>query len=361
MMGSGVFFDRPTWADAPDRPTRGTPTRAFEGTPREPRAPSSLCGTRGRRQRGLARSARGSGLGAIAAVVSFLVLSSALPSARAGQATRLRNGRISFTYLDGIRTVEPDGSTLRTYAVKGRDATWSPDGKRLAFIAGGSTRGTVQIWTMHADGSHVEKVTTGTRLLEEQPAWSPDGGLIAFTGRRSNGSDDAEIYTIRPNGGGLRQLTDNTTSDAAPVWAPDGRSIVFTRQKPWIMDRNGAHERSLVRIGWPRQARDLDWSPSGRSIVFAGLIGQRGGLWRFPADGSAEPRFIAAGLSGPSWSPDGRFIVAIGSHYDNVLEESRHIVVVVRPDGSHRRRIFIGDYIFPNLPCCPDWRPVPRR
>jgi len=57
------------------------------------------------------------------------------------------------------------------------------------------------------------------------PSWSPDGRTIAFIGR--SGKADADIYTVHADGTGLRKLTHWPGSSLGPEWSPDGRHIVF--------------------------------------------------------------------------------------------------------------------------------------
>ena len=67
-------------------------------------------------------------------------------------------------------------------------------------------------------------MTTG---FDNFPAWSLKGDLIAFT-RFSE--DDYDIFTIRPDGTGLRRLTAARGNDAHAVWSPDGKHILFSSE-----------------------------------------------------------------------------------------------------------------------------------
>ena len=60
---------------------------------------------------------------------------------------------------------------------RGRPA-WSPDGTKIAFAS--DRDGTFFIYVMNADGSNIERLSTGT-AVEHDPTWSPDGRFIAFT------------------------------------------------------------------------------------------------------------------------------------------------------------------------------------
>jgi Tol biopolymer transport system component len=61
------------------------------------------------------------------------------------------------------------------------------------------------------------------------PAWSPNGRTIAFT-RYIQGTADAHVWTVRPNGTGLRQLTP-LLAFQPPSWSPDGRRLAVTIQR----------------------------------------------------------------------------------------------------------------------------------
>jgi TolB protein len=95
-----------------------------------------------------------------------------------------------------------------------------------------------------ADG----KVSTLTSDWDNFPAWSPRGDRIAFTSVRTG---DVEVYTIRPDGSGLRQLTHDLSNNGHPTWSPDGRSIFFTSSRTgWkdelLLAAQGSQSSELV-------------------------------------------------------------------------------------------------------------------
>jgi len=100
--------------------------------------------------------------------------------------------------------------------------SWSPDGKEIVYAAGGNVVLGVR------SGIYVVNLETLERRLicsgptTGHPDWSPDGERITFTMY-------LEIYTIRPDGTGLRQLTSGN-DDQFPMYSPDGKTISFTRE-----------------------------------------------------------------------------------------------------------------------------------
>jgi TolB protein len=67
-----------------------------------------------------------------------------------------------------VYAMKPDGSGVHALTRRGgRAPSWSPDGRRIAFVRGGD------IYTMRPDGTHVRNVTRTRRLTENAPAWQP--------------------------------------------------------------------------------------------------------------------------------------------------------------------------------------------
>src|SRR5687767_13006745 len=124
----------------------------------------------------------------------------------------------------GIWLVSPDGGEPRKIIEGGRNPNWSWDGKRLVFER------EYDVWTANADGSdqrRVEGVPTQDLLLEDRnPAFSPDGSLIAFFEKDTGPMGD--IWVIPSKGGQPRQLTFDSNLGGTPAWTADGKFIVFS-------------------------------------------------------------------------------------------------------------------------------------
>jgi Tol biopolymer transport system component len=143
----------------------------------------------------------------------------------------------------------------------------------------------------------------------DAPSWSPDGSLIAFTAFR--GGNHGEIYVMRPDGTGQRNLTKDPSYDDLAAWSPDGKRIVFTSNRDgnneiYVMDADGTDQTRLTHSG----ASDYSssWSPDGRQIAFWSDRDGNNEIYVMNADGSDQTRLTTGRASdySPSWGPDGR-------------------------------------------------------
>ena len=96
----------------------------------------------------------------------------------------------------------------------------SPDGKWVVFEHYKEGEGSTMVWKMEVATLKASKLGPGA-----DPAFSPDGKLIAFT-FVPKGEEDVEIFSMTPDGKNRKQISKDKESQIDPVWAPDGKSIV---------------------------------------------------------------------------------------------------------------------------------------
>jgi Tol biopolymer transport system component len=118
--------------------------------------------------------------------------------------------------------------------------TWSPDGTRLLYGCPGVEPRTDGLCIVNADGTDQRRLPPSIRGDISDGKWSPDGSTILF---KVDGGGHAELFTIEPDGGGLRSLTSDGLPDFAQ-WTRDGR-IVFVR---WERTPAGGPGRGDLRI-----------------------------------------------------------------------------------------------------------------
>ncbi len=129
---------------------------------------------------------------------------------------------------------------------------WNPKtGQSVVFV---SDRGGIpKLYMMNADGTDVNLIDLPDKGYVIDPAWSPNGQILAFSWRRPDGNYD--IYVMDPTSQRILNLTpDSGSRNERPSWAPDGRHIVFesTRNGPrqiWSMLADGSQPRQLTTEG----------------------------------------------------------------------------------------------------------------
>src|SRR5262245_54442576 len=97
------------------------------------------------------------------------------------------------------------------------------------------------------------------------PAWSPDGGHIAFSGMKGGFTD---IYTIELADGQVRALTSDLYSDLQPAWSPDGTELAFTSDRfTSSLEQLEFGRYTLGAIAWPSgDVTPLASSMTGKSV-----------------------------------------------------------------------------------------------
>jgi dipeptidyl aminopeptidase/acylaminoacyl peptidase len=228
--------------------------------------------------------------------------------------TRRWTDKVNDKYETDIWIMSADGSRKR-FLVRGSQPKWSPDGRRLAYIAQGQPTGS-QIFVKWMETGEETQLTR----LERSPSnleWSPDGRRIAFNmlvaskpgmtvkmpqkpegakwvdsprviDRLNYRSDQQgwrpegfmHIFVVPDTGGTPRQLTDGDYNHDAPQWMADSQTIVFSAvRKPeaeylrggkdiYALSLAGGSIRALTARNGPDENPAV--SPDGRLIAYTG-------------------------------------------------------------------------------------------
>jgi TolB protein len=164
-----------------------------------------------------------------------------------------------------IYVINADGTRLHriTFAAGvNTSPAWNPKtGKEMVFVSDRGGDGAPVLYQMNSDGTSVSRIDLPDMGYVIDPAWSPNGQLIAFSWRRPSGNYD--IYVMDIVSHQLVELTRDAGRNERPSWAPDGRHLVFestrtgTRQI-WTMLADGSQPRQLTFEG---QNESPNWSP----------------------------------------------------------------------------------------------------
>jgi TolB protein len=221
--------------------------------------------------------------------------------------------------------IHPDGTGLDRLTddpAYDDQAAFSPDGKQVVFVTTRAS-GTANLWILDA-ASHQAKPLTSGRGGDFRPAWSPDGKWIAFSSDRESDLPPAkgrwerlhlvDIYLIRPDGTGLRRISEHGNFCGSPKWAHDSQSVVaycMSAEETWTY-RVGTEdgETNLVQIN----IADGKTTPvtAGPGVKEYPSVLPSGEVAYVRRQSPVQGVFYASGKKGPagsdvrspSWSPD---------------------------------------------------------
>lgn len=220
--------------------------------------------------------------------------------------------RIAYTMF-----VPGEGLELGKLPAKPEGAQWAPPLEVHSDIQyrtdedGYLKPGFSHIFLVSADGGAPRQLSFGPVHDNGPLSWTPDGRAIVFSSNRSpdwaREPLDSEVYSLDPESGAIRALTDRRGPDTEPVVSPDGTKIAYTgfddrrlgyqNAGLYVMDRNGGGAR-LLTGSLDRTVESPVWAADGRSVYVAYDDRGERKVARVGLDGTV--RVVAEGLSGAS-------------------------------------------------------------
>ena len=267
-----------------------------------------------------------------------------------------------------------------TFGGENAEAYFSSDGKELIFQSKRDGRGCDQIYTMNIDGSNQKMVSTGdgrttcayffkskkkivygsTHLGNKKCPPNPDfsqGYVWAIY-------PDYDIFRAKPDGSGVKRLTDTPGYDAEATISPDGKTILFTSVRDgdldiYSMDRNGNNVKRLTTaLGYDGGPF---FSPDGKQIVYRSYHPKTDKeiarykdrlknnliepanfeIWVMNPDGSNKRQITKLGVASfaPYFHPSGKKIVFSSNYYAKDKRRRNFDILMINTDGTGLERI----------------------
>jgi TolB protein len=114
----------------------------------------------------------------------------------------------------------------------GSEPSWNPDGSRLVFVRRAPSSSRTHLYVSEPKAQARAQPITDGPDDDAHPAWSPDGALIAFCSSPAvdGAAPRSNLFVVRPDGSGLRQVTEGDAMACRPAWAP-GQTLYFHAQQ----------------------------------------------------------------------------------------------------------------------------------
>jgi TolB protein len=231
-----------------------------------------------------------------------------------------------------LAVADADGEN-EIVAVSGREPiispAWSPDGGRVAYVSFEDRKPVI----------YMQDLVTGKRRVianekgsNSAPSWSPDGSKLAIALSKSG---SYQVYVVNADGSGIRRVSNSNGIDTEPQFSADGQTLYFTSDRsggPQIykMSVNGGNATRVTFNGNYNISPRV--SPDGKTLAW---ISQRdGGFSLYAKDlASGQELRLADGATEPSFSPNGKYIMYA------TKGGGRTSLAVVSVDGRVKQRL----------------------
>jgi dipeptidyl aminopeptidase/acylaminoacyl peptidase len=157
---------------------------------------------------------------AMFALLALVVPAAASAASSTGAVVFSKSSKVGDEAKGGLFAVKDGRLNQLTEDPTDSEPNFSPDGRTIAFARGGD------IYSVRPDGSGQRQLTSGPEL-DSLPKIAPNGRYVVFERRATEGGP-ASLYTVGALGGGLRALTTGG-NDREAAFSPDGKAIAFVR------------------------------------------------------------------------------------------------------------------------------------
>jgi len=276
----------------------------------------------------------------------------------AGSATWSPDGKeIAYAQRNTLYRANVDGTESRKIVSVAQGLTvywprWSPDGSRLRFsvtpalLASMNTRNDrSSIWEVSADGKNLKPILSGWNNPSAEccGTWTPDGKYFLFQSLRGG---IGNIWAVREGGSLFRkvshqsvQLTTGPTSTYAPLPSLDGKKIfVVTAQVRGELARWDSASREFTPYLSGISAMAVNFSRDRKWATYVAY--PEGTLWRSKIDGTERVQLTFPPMFAfmPRWSPDAARITFIGREPKNPFR-----AFVISAQGGSPELLVLGD------------------
>jgi dipeptidyl aminopeptidase/acylaminoacyl peptidase len=262
---------------------------------------------------------------AMFALLALVVPAAASAASNTGAVVFSKSSKVGDEVKGGLFAVKDGRLNQLTEDPTDTEPNFSPDGRTIAFARGGD------VYSVRPDGSGQRQLTSGPEV-DSLPKVAPNGRYVVFERRGALGGPSS-LYTVGATGGGLRALTSSGDNHDA-AFSPDGKSIVFVRTTPGA--EGGNDDVYSVRPtggGLARLTRTDGIDEFGPRFFAGGVIYSRGESTPGPA---AYADIYTMRSNGTKAKPQVR---GVGSAYVEDVSPNGKILIFRRAQGLWVKKI----------------------
>jgi dipeptidyl aminopeptidase/acylaminoacyl peptidase len=262
---------------------------------------------------------------AMFALLALVVPAAASAASNTGAVVFSKSSKVGDEVKGGLFAVKDGRLNQLTEDPTDTEPNFSPDGRTIAFARGGD------VYSVRPDGSGQRQLTSGPEV-DSLPKVAPNGRYVVFERRGALGGPSS-LYTVGATGGGLRALTSSGDNHDA-AFSPDGKSIVFVRTTPGA--EGGNDDVYSVRPtggGLARLTRTDGIDEFGPRFFAGGVIYSRGESTPGPA---AYADIYTMRSNGTKVKPQVR---GVGSAYVEDVSPNGKILIFRRAQGLWVKKI----------------------
>lgn len=206
----------------------------------------------------------------------------------------------SYGETSGLSILDVETGTSKRLTESGKDPAWSPDGSLIAYVEVDDATSQEEVWLVSPTGEDRKRVMEGG-----YPGWSGDGSQLYVHSRASNA-----IFACNPKDSeGKPHVFFEACTAWYPAVSPDGKSIAFSDGNLLrVISRDTREERLRWRL---QGARGLlpHWSPDGAFVGIGGFDSDPAGVWVVNIETGKVARVAGGLFTLPSWRPDGKTVI----------------------------------------------------
>jgi len=229
--------------------------------------------------------------------------------------------------------------------------SFSRDGHKVVFSRMGTKMQgyRFKLYTMNSDGTNIKELLGLEGLDAKYPSWSPDGKKIAFIVQKSYGKGSLYVINVDKPYSSLKLISNIRPAVFSPTWSPDSQRISFVSDEyfnerinerwrvekfvgnTFIIDNDGIGLRKL------KVREPVSWSPDGKLLLYGGVngfyISDENQLYNYLLIPYKRPP-VKLFFNDPSfaiWSPDGKYIAYVNELWPGICGLGIYIVPIDNP------------------------------